>query len=204
MAYVQDWERLSDALNRVTAAGLKDGEAKRDICNAIADRKIEVRFLVAKQEGGFELERVGGTVRIGREVDIPPELKPKDFDWRSSRPLRPWRPIGNDIFAGHWHLKWIELRRADVSTVLCGMAKPQTRPPEHHQRESMRIPLSQKTEAIGAPAGANDDQGVRRLSMDLPDLAWLTLSEAAERVRRFRLVCALHPLRRMSEDLAPP
>ena len=50
MAYVPDWERLSDALSRVMAAGLSKPEAQRDICRAIVDRKISIRLQAAKAE----------------------------------------------------------------------------------------------------------------------------------------------------------
>jgi hypothetical protein len=124
MVYVPDWERLSDALQRVMAPGMKEDQAKRDICNAIADRKIKIRGLIAKEEGhGSFGERVVGTVRHGGEIEIPSHLSSRDFDWDNSRPVFPWQesPIHNSsVFAARWHLEWIEVFRADVTNLLCG------------------------------------------------------------------------------------
>jgi hypothetical protein len=44
MAYVPDWEQLAEALKRVIEAGFSRSEAQRDICRAIIDGKIKVRF----------------------------------------------------------------------------------------------------------------------------------------------------------------
>ncbi len=102
--YIPDWERLLDAVKRVMAIGLKEGEAKLDLCRAISDRKIKIRFLVAKEEGfGSFGEIVQGIVRQGSDVDIPSHLDPRDFDWLQSRPRKPWRDIrgGFSVLATH-------------------------------------------------------------------------------------------------------
>ena len=44
IAYAPDWERLAEALKRVIEAGFSRSEAQRDICRAVIDGKIEVRF----------------------------------------------------------------------------------------------------------------------------------------------------------------
>jgi hypothetical protein len=125
MPYVPDWERLADALKRVMATGIRE-QAKQDICNAIADRKIRIRGLVAKEDGlGSFGERVVGTVRRGGEIEIPSHLGAHDFDWDKSRPVSPWHESqthGPGVFAARWQLDWIELCRADVTAVLCGAA----------------------------------------------------------------------------------
>jgi hypothetical protein len=129
MAYVPDWERLSDALKRVMAAGIAEDRAKQDICGAISDRTIKTRCLVEKEEGfGSFGERVVGTVRNGAEIEIPTHLKPSDFDWTKSRPRKPWQRHGHSALdSSLWHLEWIELFRADVTAVLCGDAVVQWR-----------------------------------------------------------------------------
>jgi hypothetical protein len=136
MAHVRGWERLVDALERVTAAtGISEDETQQDICGAIADREIRIRFRIAKEDA-FPRGFVEGTVRNGEEVDIPINLKPSDFDWKNSRPFQPWpihgdrRLAGLDLasmtrysksasrFRAKWHLEWIELFRADITRVL--------------------------------------------------------------------------------------
>ena len=117
MACVTEWERLSVALTRVMAGGIPEDEAKTNICNAIADRKIRVRFLVAKGEGSLLAIFTGGHVHDGEEVDIPSPLTPGDFNWGLSRPLKPWQRIGPwslDLW-GWWHFQWLELSSADVT-----------------------------------------------------------------------------------------
>jgi hypothetical protein len=124
--YVPDWERLLDAAKRVTTAGVNESAAKVDLCQAISDRKIGIRFRVEREEGIDSVgEAVVGTVRQGSEVDIPTHLKPSDFDWQRSRPLKPWRDIrrGHDMLAPLWYLEWIEVFRDDISRVLCGGKK---------------------------------------------------------------------------------
>ena len=124
MAYVPDWEGLADALKRVMSAGVAEEEAKTDICNAIADRHIRVRFHTSKvwAEG-----KPGGsigtaqTVCDGSEVDIPASLRRFDFDWQKSRPVASWRKHGPDP----WTLPYIEMVdrmdvfAPDVTKVLC-------------------------------------------------------------------------------------
>jgi hypothetical protein len=111
MAYVGDWEPLSAALSRVMAAGLSKPEAQRDICRAI-DLKIRCRFRVEKAEIS-DAKWFGEPV--GSHVAIPADLSP-DFDWRNSRPKRPWRHGGAAPGL-------IELFSADVTLVLCGGRK---------------------------------------------------------------------------------
>src|SRR5580704_12308679 len=114
MAYVPDWERLSDALSRVMAAGLSKPEAQRDICRAIVDRKISIRLQAAKAE--IPEAKWSGPV-VGSHASIPQDLSPRDFDWRKSLPKRPWQH-GDHPFV-QVHLTLIELFSADVTLVLC-------------------------------------------------------------------------------------
>jgi hypothetical protein len=44
MAYVAEWELLSEAANRVmTMTGLSKDQAQNDICRAIADGAVRIR-----------------------------------------------------------------------------------------------------------------------------------------------------------------
>ena len=121
VAYVPDWEPLANALTRVMASGVNEQQAKADICNAVADRKIVVRVVIEKS-----YLPDGGRTFSGGNVGIPPHLNATDFDWAHSRPLKPWPfgPVGpqNYTWFGGWQdrpISLIELSTADVRAVLC-------------------------------------------------------------------------------------
>jgi hypothetical protein len=138
MAYVPEWERLSDALKRVMAVGLSKHEAQRDICRAFPD--IDVRHparIVTSTifdhrwnnefaSGYREIER---QLRDGvRRLNLS-DVKPRDLLWSESRFKRPFLfEPGWDGYPGpprRWRV-WIELRSVDVTNKLCtgGTAGP--------------------------------------------------------------------------------
>src|SRR5262249_15565653 len=55
----------------------------------------------------------------GKAFEIPTEIKPEDFDWEASRPIKPWFVRRGCSLAGHWDLAWIQVSRADVKKALC-------------------------------------------------------------------------------------
>jgi len=120
--YVPDWEPLANALKRVLAAGSKEQEAKADICNAVADKKIAVRVLVDESDPA-----VGGKTLSAPQVAVPSRLNPEAFDWVRSRPLSPWQTGPTSVVERYfptWSWKprgiaLIELSTADVASVLC-------------------------------------------------------------------------------------
>jgi hypothetical protein len=118
MAYVPQWERLSDALARVmTTAGLSKEEAKTDIRQAIADGAIQIRVKLREHT---TKHLTSTSVLEGKNVQIPTNIKAEDLDWERSRPVKPWLvPSGSYSLPGHWNLEWIELSRTDVTNVLC-------------------------------------------------------------------------------------
>jgi hypothetical protein len=139
VAYVPDWERLADALDRVVKAGLPEDEAKRDICNAVADRKIKIRPTInlidegpvdkecnhrfAREYGNFVRQYVSG-VRI---LDVPSRLNPDEFNWSESQFKTRWRfEPGWEGFPGPRRFAWIgvELFCADVTKVLIAIDLP--------------------------------------------------------------------------------
>lgn len=131
MAYTPDWEPLADALKRVMAAGIDEGEAKIDLCRAVADRKIDVRVKIAATERG-----VRGLFSDGN-VGVPQHLRPDDLDWVHSRPFAKWRigprPGEHYGWIGGWEnrsLHLIELSTRDLMDVLCSDNQPQA----HRQR----------------------------------------------------------------------
>jgi hypothetical protein len=117
MAYVPDWERLSDALKRVMASGVSEDEAKTDISRAISDRKIAVRVTIAEQSSDM-----AGTFSAAN-VRVPSHLTPDDFDWANSRPAKPWPTGPRDWISRERHsFSWrnrpislIEVRTSDVT-----------------------------------------------------------------------------------------
>jgi hypothetical protein len=123
MAYVSEWEWLSDAATRVmTAAGISNGEAQSDICQAIADGKVKIR---GKLERHTTRPIRSDAVLEGKEFEIPTDLKSEDLDWMRSRPVKPWFvQRGSSAHWGHWDLEWIKLSRADVTNVLCRAGTP--------------------------------------------------------------------------------
>ena len=118
MPYPPGWERLSDATTHVmTGAGVSKDEAQADICRAIADDAVEIRCKLEKHTTRPIRSK---KVLAGRDFEIPTAIKPKDFDWQRSRPVKPWfvRP-GSAAPKGYWELDWIELSRTCVTNVLC-------------------------------------------------------------------------------------
>jgi hypothetical protein len=117
MPYVSPWERLADALRRVTAGRRSEELAKADLCRAIADRTVNVRCKLQEMHGRRFTSK---DVLEGKNFQIPTEIKPEDLDWKLSRPLKPWflRRECSKI-PGHWDLALIEVCRDDVTKVLC-------------------------------------------------------------------------------------
>lgn len=119
MAYTPPWERLSEALARVReATRLSQTEAQADICRAIADGAIKIQGALGRHSTRHTTST--GTVFDGDHFQFPRSLKPTDFDWAASRPLKPWM-VRRESFKvpGHWYLDWIELLRTDVTNALC-------------------------------------------------------------------------------------
>jgi hypothetical protein len=130
MTYTPDWEPLADALKRVIATGISEGEAKADLCRAMADRKIDVRARVAASDYGMR-----GKIFTDGNVGVPPHLKPVDLDWVHSRPLARWSigpRLGEQyVWLDGWEnrpLDLVELSSADVIGVLCGERRAGTSP----------------------------------------------------------------------------
>jgi hypothetical protein len=121
MAYDSQWERLSDAVERIMAAGLSKEEAQTDVCRAIADEAVKIRGKLKRHT--TKPLTAAKTVLEGKDFHIPSGIKSNDLDWEKSRPLKPW-PIRHEVsgLSGFWHLEWIELSRSDLTAVLCSVA----------------------------------------------------------------------------------
>jgi hypothetical protein len=123
MAYVSEWERLSDAATRVMAeARLSQDEARSDICRAIADGAIKIRAKLEKHTTRPYLRASGKVLQGGDFVDLE-KLKPECLDWEKSRsrPANPWFVRRDQVVVvpGHWDVQEIELWRSEVTNVLC-------------------------------------------------------------------------------------
>jgi hypothetical protein len=120
MAYVPDWERLSDALKRVKATGASEDEAKIGITRAIADQKIQVRLTIAT--GSADISGIFS----GANIEVPKRLMPLHFDWSRSRPRAAWLIGPREWKSSERHsytwrdrpISLIELCTADVSAFI--------------------------------------------------------------------------------------
>ena len=132
MAYVGEWQRLSEALTHVMeATGISKDEAQADICRAIADGVIRMRGELGRRR--LTHTTSAGTVLTEEDFEIPTDLGPKDLDWEQSRPLKEWFVRrGRFHSPGYWSQKCTKLFRSDVNKVLClarGSDKPTTGTP---------------------------------------------------------------------------
>lgn len=144
MAYVRAWQRLSDAVESVTAAaGRSREEAKTDICQAIADRTVKIQ---GKLKRHTTRPLTSNSVLEGTAFETPAEIKLEDFDWEASRPLKPWFVRrGTFESPGYWELAWIELFSADVMNILCTPAEPGG-PAERPSNKSRSRPSSERAQ----------------------------------------------------------
>jgi len=115
--YIRKWERLPSALNRIVGAGIAEDVAKRAICDAIADKAIEIQLTLLKHTTRF---LTAHDTLCGADVDIPTSLNPEEMDFENSRPKNPWGVKRERIphLWGYWDINWIEVSRADVTRLL--------------------------------------------------------------------------------------
>lgn len=86
MVYEPDWETIEDAVGRITAHGMPEVQAQRDLCRAIADHKIDVRQHLAANR----LLNLRAITLLRAELAIPARLSPADVDWAKSRSKETW------------------------------------------------------------------------------------------------------------------
>lgn len=134
MVYTPKWEQLCEALARVVATGNGEDDAKRDICNAVADGKIKVRVWRSSEPDWM----------VHYDVLIPPRLQPDDFWWPLSRWHHTNRPHPHELGIRQpdrlplWEAARIELCREDVTNALCnGIDKAQSKLPTAAQNEAV-------------------------------------------------------------------
>jgi hypothetical protein len=93
------WVRLSEALQCVMRTGVSEKRAKRDLCNALADRTIRLRFCYMWRPTAQDFltgrDKPMTQVCYVKKSQIPAILKPGDFNWPRSqvRQLDLWLKI---------------------------------------------------------------------------------------------------------------
>lgn len=117
MLYTRAWEGLAEAAKQVMEGeAASQAEAQTNLCQAIKDKTVRVRAKLGLHADG--IRTMADTILEGEEFSIPPDLRPEDINWDSSRPLKPWPvPRGERAPRGFWHLEWIEVFAADVTKV---------------------------------------------------------------------------------------
>jgi hypothetical protein len=115
--YQPDWLSLQEVADLVAP---DDPSARRDICSALADRKLEVRALVEECVSFGVHDPISGGYWVGhRSIFVPRKLIPYDINWKISCPRWQWSVVA-DVSADPWHPRAIarlELRRTDVEKV---------------------------------------------------------------------------------------
>jgi hypothetical protein len=111
------WVRLSEALHRIMGTSVSEKQAKRDVCNALADRKIRLRFCFMWRPTAQDFltgrDKPTTEIRYVKKGQIPAILKPGDFNWPRSQVRKPelWLKIRgpSGSFFGNWRV--IEIAR---------------------------------------------------------------------------------------------
>jgi hypothetical protein len=87
------WLRLSEALRCVMETSVSEKQAKRDLCNALADGKIRLRFcfMWRPKAQDFLTGRDKPTTEVYnvKKSQIPAILRPSDFNWPRSQVRKP-------------------------------------------------------------------------------------------------------------------
>jgi hypothetical protein len=183
MAYVPDWERLSDALKRFTVAGFARKKAKIIICRLIANKTFKIRLTttapvanpaaeiiedwnqtilraegLARRDTHVRLNKRTGQFEVGdsfegANIKIPSHLAPEDFDWRQSRPWKPWL-IGPREWKSEerrsfsWRnrpISLIEVHTIDVITWIEADSTTAGEKPDHARNERRHTPQQRKS-----------------------------------------------------------
>jgi hypothetical protein len=115
-----EWELLAHSLERVKAvAGLSESEAQMRLCRAIVAQQVAIRFAPAFVH---RWPTPGYMININN-VFVSPKLRPKDLDWKSSRPLKRsavgMAPFQRGSYTDQDQVT-LELSTADVTEHLCG------------------------------------------------------------------------------------
>jgi hypothetical protein len=118
MLYESQWWGLTESVTRVTGArGARPDAVQIGICQAISERAIPLRCGLLRR--AIDNFCAPGKELNERQIDIPSDLKPEDFDWENSRPKQPWPPHRGTVKPpGLWYMD-IKLFGPDVMKALC-------------------------------------------------------------------------------------
>jgi hypothetical protein len=105
---VPEWEPLNKAMLRLVGNGISEDDAKATLSSLIADRRIEMRAVMAADE-------LFGAVFYA--INPPDRLLPDDFDWEGSRPVEPWH-CGGGLDSGTHSIAMLELSTRDLIALL--------------------------------------------------------------------------------------
>jgi hypothetical protein len=148
--YTPEWESIREALERIRAAGVSEKQAKRNLCRAMAERRVDVRLTTVGKNPSQNLPEL-----TFEHSDISPRLSPRDIAWSSSRasrrstawgpkPHNPAQPISfftqRAMAFADRVVALIEVRSAQVTRIfLCGSEKlTDISPPTAIEREAVR------------------------------------------------------------------
>jgi hypothetical protein len=145
MRYEPDWIPLAEARRRLESCGHSKDEAEQDICMAIADKKIKIRYKILQVFGS------GGLALPPPLLGIPGRLGPQDFDWEKSVTVTPWQERIHRVETRVRPSRYprqaiisIELSRASVVRVLCGGRPSSQTPNELSGLERAKPPAQQE------------------------------------------------------------
>lgn len=189
----RSWMRLSEALTDVKSMPLSEGDAKRFICNAIADLKIKVQLGLLRHATRHATAH--GKRVLGANVDIPADLEPQHLDFENSRPLGTWfvRREQKSYTPGRWEFDWIELDREDLAKLVRSIGVAVERRPLQPRRKAQTAREGARRAVLALFPNGNPDQvtvpntnlckcvGAKMKEMGLPNISDDTILRAAGR-----------------------
>ena len=155
MPYVPAWERLADAIRRVTAGRRPKELAQIDLCRAIADGTVKIRCKLKRHTTGF----TSNAVLEGKDFHIPTEIKPEDAGLGEVTPaetmVRPTRELFDTGILGSGsgsRFAGPTLRK------FCAPPRSKTRPPNMPQVRRQQAQAGRRSKARRCPLALVQDQ----------------------------------------------
>jgi hypothetical protein len=134
-----NWISLYECVDYLAARGLREGQAKVAVCDAIAEKRVRLR---ARREGG-DNEPATSLIYGLDDVDVSGHLSSNRFDWANSRtaPLYPWRIRAGQSNAGwvHRNIVLVHLKFEDLIVELCNDLSSVRLPETNSIAESLSV-----------------------------------------------------------------